>query len=183
MPEYRRAFAPGGTFFLTIVSYERRPLFVDPENVSKLFAAIHMVQVERPYQMSTYVVLPDHIHMIWKLPSGDADFSARVGRMKVLFTKSVRQELGSGCPPYVDGRSPSQVNHRESGLWQRRFWEHTIRDEADFQRHVDYIHYNPVNHKLVACPHAWAHSSSQQWVHDGQQWVHDGVNLCDWCCQ
>lgn len=194
MPQYRRAFAPGGTFFLTIVTQERRPLFAEIANLTRLFAAIHKVQEERPFVMRAYVVLPDHLHVIWELPPGATDFSTRVGRMKAFFTKSLRKAHGGQCPPCGnavtrhshgrDGRCPpdggkrsrSQVKHRESGLWQRRFWEHTIRDEVDFERHVNYIHYNPVKHELVACPHAWAESSFTQWVHDG-------AYSRDWRCQ
>ncbi|MGB2985808.1 MAG: transposase [Phycisphaerae bacterium] len=185
MPEYRRAFVPGGTFFVTIVTHMRRPLFAEVSNVVTLYVAIQKTQEERPFTMVAYVVLPDHMHVIWKLPPNDSDFSTRVGRMKALFTKSVRKEcggqrppleIGGQCPPYVGERSPSQVKHRESGLWQRRFWEHTIRDEDDFERHVNYIHYNPVKHELATCPHAWRESSFMDWVHDG-------VYAHDWYCR
>lgn len=175
MPEYRRAFVPGGTFFLTIVTNARKPLFVEASNVIRLHAAIETVRQERPFSMLAHVVLPDHLHVVWTLPPGDADFSTRVGRMKVLFTKSLREQSGGHCPPYNGRRPASRVKHRESGVWQRRFWEHTIRDEQDFARHVDYIHYNPVKHGVAACPHIWRESSFMRWVDEG-------VYSHDWCC-
>ncbi len=196
MPEYRRAFVPGGTFFLTIVTHQRHPLLAKPDNVGRLYRAIESVRQERPFEILASVILPDHIHFIWELPVSNPDFSTRVGRMKALFTKSLRQANpqadGGQCPPYVLGRrnsptyvsgernsgsltSSSRAKHRESNVWQRRFWEHTIRDGRDFQRHVDYIHYNPVKHGLVNCPHQWPYSTFPRWV---QESVYEN----DWCC-
>ncbi len=190
MPEYRRAFAPGGTFFLTIVTYQRRPLFAEPENVTRLHEALAAVQRERPFEILASAMLPDHLHFVWLLPPDDTDFSTRIGKTKVLFTRSLSMAVGRGgqCPPYAAvGRSgqwpphaggqlpASRVKHRESDVWQRRFWEHTIRDERDLEQHVDYIHYNPVKHGLVSCPHRWPNSSFRQWVGRG---VYDDR----WCC-
>ena len=109
-----------------------------------------MLRRERPVDVLAAVIMPDHIHFIWELPPDDHDFSKRVGRLKVLFTRSL--------PPTADIRraeSLSRLAHREAAVWQRRFWEHTIRDEHDFRRHLDYIHYNPVKHGLATCPHSW----------------------------
>jgi putative transposase len=161
MSDYRRAYVPGGTFFLTLVTYDRTPLFTTPERVEQLRAALNCVMQESPFTIPAAVVLPDHIHFLWTLPAGDTDYSRRVGRMKVLFTRSLHHELS---PEAGDSRR----KHRESDIWQRRFWEHTIADEDDFERHLDYIHYNPVKHKLVPCAHVWPYSSFARWVRAGR---------------
>ena len=170
MPNYRRAAEPGGIFFLTIVTNDRKPIFSEPSHIDRLRIALRRVKAELPFQISAAVVLPDHIHFLWSLPRGDTDFSGRVGRMKVLFTRSLAQtgELSSGS-------NASRRKHRESDVWQRRFWEHTIRDDEDFERHLDYIHDNPVKHGLVTCPHLWPNSSYQKWARAGHYRV-------DWGC-
>ena len=162
MPNYRRAYVPGGTVFLTIVTYRREPLLEGQENMGLLRRALRQVVREAPFRVPAAVVLPDHVHFLWCLPRGDADYSRRVGRMKVLFTRSLR---GAGAP--VTGVSQSRLTHRESDVWNRRFWEHTIEDEGDFERHLDYIHYNPVKHGLVSCPHLWPFSSFLRWARAG----------------
>ena len=170
MPEYRRVYVPGGTFFLTLVTYNRTTLFAKPENISRLRSALATVKSEMPFEIEGAVVLPDHIHFLWTLPPGDTNYSKRVGRLKVLFTRALR---GRGkLPQHV---SASRRRHRESDVWQRRFWEHTIRDEQDLKQHLDYIHYNPVKHNLVSCPHLWSHSSFDTWVRKGGY-------PADWCC-
>jgi len=159
MPEYRRMDAPGGTFFLTIVTYERTPLFTERANVELLRTIIGSVQRERPFVFPGAVILPDHLHFIWELPASDTDFSTRVGLLKARFTKAL------GDQPATRGRVlVSRRRHRERSVWQRRFWEHTIRDEQDFETHMDYMHYNPVKHGLARCPHAWPYSSFHHWV-------------------
>ena len=155
MPEYRRAFVPGGTFFLTLVTHDRRPLFASDATVALLRAAIATVQQDQPFTFDAGVVLPDHTHWIWTLPPRDADFSKRVGRIKALFTKS--------------------LDPRPAMVWQPRFWEHVVRDESDRNRLLDYVHYNPVKHCHAACPHGWLHSSFHRYVRDG---LYDA----DWCC-
>jgi len=159
---------------------------------------------EYPFLLLAGVVLPDHLHFLWELPHGDSDFSKRVGRLKALFTKSISTQIGPETRSGARQRLPraahanrvsdthkgdiyncislpvrmvfaSRNKHREAGVWQRRFWEHTIRDERDLQRHMDYIHYNPVKHGLTGCPHAWPHSSFQRWVEAG---AYDPL----WCC-
>jgi putative transposase len=170
MSNYRRVFIPGGTFFFTLVTYNRQPIFSNPENVSRLRCAIAQVKAEMPFDIVGAVVLPDHLHFIWKLPTGDRNYSKRVGRLKVLFTQSLRGERA--LPQNV---SISRRKHRESNVWQRRFWEHTIQDEEDFEMHLNYIHYNPVKHGLVSCPHLWSSSSFHSWVRTG------GYDS-QWCC-
>lgn len=163
MPDYRRAFHPGGTFFFTLVTHQRHPFFAEPSNIERLRAAVITVLNERPFEFLAGVVLPDHAHYLWTLPPGDADFSTRIGRMKVLFTKSLRAHV-DWAPPTTADRSTSRIKHRDADVWQRRFWEHLVRDEADLNRHLDYIHYNPVRHGLARCPHDWPASSFRKWV-------------------
>ena len=129
------------------------------------------LRTELPVEITAAVILPDHLHFLWTLPEGDSNYSKRVGRLKVLLTQSLR---GKGALPQQV--SVSRQKHRESNVWQRRFWEHTIRDEADLRRHLDYLHYNPVKHGYVSCPHQWAYSSFHRYV---QQQMY-GV---DWGCQ
>ena len=159
MPNYRRFYVPGGTYFFTIVTYQRQPIFANPENISRLRKAIATIKSEMPFTIIGAVVLPDHLHFIWQLPPGDTDYSKRIGKMKVLFTQSLPK---SEIPQQAN--SVSRLKHRESNIWQRRFWEHTIRDEQDLENYLNYIHYNPVKHNLVSCPHLWQYSSFHYWV-------------------
>ena len=162
MPEYRRWYVPGGSYFFTPVTHWRSPLFASEENVERLRHALATVAAEMPFETAAAVVLPDHAHFIWTLPPGDNRYSKRVGRMKVEFTKQVRP--AGHCQSV---RSPSRRRHRESDVWQRRFWEHTLDDIDDFKSHLDYIHYNPVKHGYVTCPHLWPYSSFSRWVERG----------------
>jgi len=166
MSQYRRSYVPGGVFFLTLVTYRRIPLFSEDENISRLRKAIAKMRQEKPFDITAAVVLPDHLHFIWTLPPNDSDYSQRVSRLKVLFTRSLREKssLSVEIPA-------SRRKHRESDVWQRRFWEHTIRDEDDLNKHLDYIHYNPVKHGLVSCPHLWTYSSFDKWVKAGRYQV------------
>lgn len=170
MPNYRRAYVPGGTFFLTIVTYQRRPILESVERVSNLRAALRQVMCETPFRVLGAVVLPDHVHFIWSLPRGDTDYSRRIGRLKVIFTRSSRDERGS--PTHV---SDSRRKHRESDVWQRRFWKHTVNSEEEFEQVLHYIHYNAVKHGLVPCPHLWSFSSFGKWVRAG-------LYSIDWGC-
>ena len=170
MSIYRRAVIPGGTFFFTIVTYQRTPLFADPANVERLRAALREVRETDPFDFVAGVVLPDHLHFVWSLPRGDSNFSRRIGRMKVLFTRSIH---GHGNLPREV--SASRRSHRESDLWQRRFWEHTVEDEDDLENHLHYMHYNPVKHRLATCPHSWPYSSFRKWVRRG-------LYTPDWGC-
>ena len=112
-----------------------------------------------PFDIVAAVVLPDHMHFIWSLPPGDSDYSKRIGKFKAQFTKTFHED--SKQKSVV---SASRAKHRESDVWQRRFWEHTITDEDEFQRLFDYIHFNPVKHGYAVCPHDWKASSFIKWV-------------------
>jgi putative transposase len=171
MPEYRRSNIPGGSVFLTIVTYEQEKLFLIPENIDNLREACSIIMREKPFTIDAAVILPEHIHFLWTLPPDDRDYSYRVGRMKVLFTRALR-----GANNLPDDVCESRRKHRESDVWQRRFYEHTIRDELDFQKHLDYLHFNPVKHGLAKCVHDWEYSSFHRGVRRGEYDV-------KWGCQ
>jgi len=154
MPDYRRVFRPGGTFFFTLVMHDRRPLFADRSNVARFRLAVQNEREQLPFTIEAAVILPDHVHFVWTMPPDDSDYSSRIGRIKAAFTKSLGHHESI----------PTRAQRGYSGVWQPRFWEHLIRDRDDFNNHLDYIHYNPVKHGYAACPHQWAHSSFHKWV-------------------
>ena len=162
MPNYRRAKVPGGTFFFTVVTHQRVPLFDCEDARTLLGKVIRQCQQRWPFEMDAIVLLPDHLLCLWSLPQGDFDFSIRWGWLKKEFTK--RWLATGGKESNV---SEARADERRRGIWQPRFWEHTIVDENDFDRHFDYIHYNPVKHGYVQCPHHWRHSSFHRWVKKG----------------
>jgi putative transposase len=171
MPEYRRRFQPGGTFFFTVVTNDRRPLFEVERARQCLREAILAVQEARAFEVLAIVLLPQHLHCLWRLPDDDLDFSSRWGRIKSGFTKLW---LSGGA--VGEAICASRERRHERSVWQRRFWEHRIRDEVDMYRHVNYIHYNPVKHGLVRCPHGWPYSSFLRWVEEGyyrRDWLCD----------
>ncbi|MDH2348563.1 transposase [Bradyrhizobium sp. SSUT77] len=156
MVRYRRNLLPGGTFFFTVTLDDRRSSAL-VDHVDKLRHAFRTARAERPFEIEAIVVLPDHLHVIMTLPDADSDFSGRWRRIKSIFTHQL-----------ATAGAPITRNHRgEFSLWQRRFWEHTIRDDADFERCADYIHFNPVKHGLVASPADWPHSSLHRYVREG----------------
>ena len=162
MPEYRRAFIPGGTYFFTVVAHERRPFLTSDLGRSTLRAARRFVQERRPFNTQAFCLLPDHLHCVWTLPSGDAGYPERWQMIKSRFSRTYLAAGGE------DGsRNPSRLRRREAALWQRRYWEHAIRDEGDFARHIDYIHYNPVKHGLVTRPADWPWSTFHRFVAEG----------------
>jgi len=173
MPNYVRRYAPGGTFFFTVVTHNRRPLFSSDQARACLRKVVMAVQNERPFDLVATVLLPDHWHCVWALPEGDFDYSKRWGIIKSRFTK---RWLSTGGQSRTV--SAARTRHRERGIWQKRFWEHKIRDEEDFMRHVHYIHYNPVKHGLTRCPHQWPHSSFERWVSEGY-YGRDWLCVCD----
>ena len=159
MPDYRRAYQEGGTFFFTVVTYRRRPLLGDQRAIDLLYECFEIVRGLHPFDTKALVVLPDHVHTIWTLPEGDADFPVRWKKIKASF--STRYFGPSAAVPQ------SVADKGEKGIWQRRYWEHAIRDQQDFNRHCDYIHYNPVKHGLVASPSDWRASSFTEFVARG----------------
>ena len=158
---YRRVNAAGATFFFTLVTERRRPLFREPEAVALLVGAIEKVRSRHPFDIDAYVVLPDHLHTLWTLPDGDANFSTRWRLIKEGFTRGY---LKTHEHPQ---RSESRRAKGEQSIWQRRFWEHAIRDDADFSAHLDYIHINPVKHGLVTAARDWPYSTFPDWIARG----------------
>lgn len=167
---YRRAFVPGGTFFFTLVTYKRRPILATPEAVNLLRNAFRYTMEHRPFTIVASVILPEHMHFIWRLPAEVSDFSTRWRLIKSTFTRH-------WCVKEAISESASRVQKGEKDVWQRRFWEHVIRDELDLSRHVEYIHYNPVKHGLVNSPWDWEYSSFKKYVREGYypaDWGGDG---------
>lgn len=165
--EYRRLRLAGATYFFTVVTFERRPLFAHADNVALLGEVLREVKARRPFTLDALVLLPDHLHCLWTLPEGDDDFSTRWMSIKREFTRRCASEFKAAV-------SGARRAKREQAVWQRRFWEHCIRDEADFQRHCDYIHWNPVKHGYADTPAAWPHSTFRRFVERG-------VYPPDWC--
>ncbi|RJR36086.1 MAG: transposase [Deltaproteobacteria bacterium] len=159
MPNYLRSREPGGTFFFTVVTFQRRRFFYNPKNIEILNEIITGVQKEFPFTMDAWVFLPDHLHCLWTLPPEETDYSKRWGVIKARFTKVIAKEQGRSA--LLTG---SRIRHWESTIWQRRFWEHRIRDERDLGAHLDYIHFNPVKHGLVDSPEKWPYSSFREYV-------------------
>ena len=162
MSSYRRSNTAGGTYFFTVVTQGRQPLLCAPDILAALRQAIDHTRQTLPFTIDAWVVLPDHMHAIWTLPQDDADFGKRWGVIKARVSKACRARLDL---PSL--RPPSKAKHRESALWQRRFWEHQIRDEADFTHHMDYVHFNPVKHGLAPRARDWPHSSFHRCVKQG----------------
>ena len=158
---YRRTEVAGASYFFTAVTHLRRPLLADREAVGVLHAAIESVRARRSFTLDAQVVLPDHLHAIWTLPDGDNDYPTRWRLIKEAFTRSYTRHIR--LPPRDEGRRA----RGEQAVWQRRYWEHLIRDERDFSAHVEYIHFNPVRHGFVAAPRDWPHSTFHDWVARG----------------
>ncbi len=154
MTSYRRNFVPGGSFFFTLNLADRR-LSLLTTHVELLRAAFRETRERHPFAIDTIVILPDHLHVVWTMPEGDANFATRWRLIKSTFSR----KLVLGEPI-----SASRAGKGERGIWQRRYWEHTIRDERDFERHIDYIHINPVKHGLVKRVCDWAPSSFHRFV-------------------
>ena len=157
MSRYRRMWVPGGTYFFTVNLLERRrTLLVD--RIDDLRAAFRVAHAARPFAIEAIVILPDHLHCLWRLPEGDADNATRWRHIKSAFSRRI---------PAGERRSPRRLYKAERGIWQRRFWEHLVTDENDFARHVDYIHINPVKHGHVARAADWPYSSIHGYIRHG----------------
>jgi putative transposase len=156
MVRYRRNFLDGGTFFFTVTLADRRSRAL-LDHITALRNAFRATRRERPFAIEAIVILPDHLHVMLTLPVADADFSGRWRRIKGHFSSAL-----------IDaGSRIARASNGDLSLWQRRFWEHTIRDESDFERHVDYIHFNPIKHGLVQRVRDWPHSSFHRHVRQG----------------
>lgn len=163
---YRRAWNAGGTFFFT-VNLEDRSSDLLTANIDTLRLAFRQVVSRHPFRIDAIVILPDHLHAIWTLQENDRDFSTRWALIKAGFSRSL---------PLFEGVSASRRKKRERSIWQRRFWEHRVRDDGDFARHVDYIHWNPVKHGHVTRAVDWSYSI----IH---RYIRRGVIGADWGCE
>lgn len=159
--QYRRAKIAGASYFFTVLTHEQQPIFRNAQAVALFQAGVNHVRERHSFEIDAFVILPDHIHTVWTLPEGDADFSKRWRLIKEAFTKPFARQTQQLA------LSASRRAKGEHAVWQRRFWEHVIRDEADYAAHVDYIHYNPVRHGLVSVARNWPHSSFPDWVERG----------------
>ena len=156
MVQYRRNLVEGGTYFFTVTLVDRRSRVL-AEHGDTLRQVVRRVQDARPFTIVAMVVLPEHLHAIWTLPRGDADYSGRWRAIKAGFTHDLCRR----------GTTMTHNSKGEYALWQRRFWEHTLRDDLDLSQHVDYIHYNPVKHGLVRQVKDWPWSSFHRYVQQG----------------
>jgi putative transposase len=157
MSRYRRARVEGGVFFFTVVLADRSNdlLIRQVDRFRRVYAS---VRHRPPFETIAICILPDHLHAVWSLPSGDADFSLRWNLIKSGFSRGL-----AGAAQLT----ASGIAKREKGLWQRRYWEHAIRDDTDLERHVDYIHFNPVKHGYVSRVSEWPYSSFHRYVARG----------------
>ncbi len=157
MSHYRRSQKPGAIFFFTVTLEDRDSTLLHTQ-VDLFRSAYRKVESQYPFNTIAICVLPEHLHAVCQLPEGDADFSIRWQLIKQAFSRGV---------PASTSPSASKIRKREKGIWQRRFWEHEIRDDSDLQDHVDYIHFNPVKHGLVRAVSDWPHSSFHRYVKTG----------------
>lgn len=163
MPNYRRWFVPGGTYFFTAVTFQRQPILTSNLAQPILYKAFRDENTRRPFELTAFALLPDHTHTIWTLPEGDTSYPTRWRRIKEQFT---RDFLAAGG---TEGDvSDSQRTRNERGVWQPRYWEHVVRDDDDFKRCLDYIHWNPVKHGLVPRVRDYPWSSFFKWVELGE---------------
>ena len=155
MPNYRRAFAPGASWFFTVNLLQRRRNDLLLRHVELLRDAVRRVHRDYPFTIDAWVVLPEHMHCVWTLPPGDADYPLRWRLIKTFFCRGL---------PSDEYRSLTRLRRGERGIWQRRYWEHLIRDEADLRAHLDYLHINPVKHGLVERVADWPYSTFHRQV-------------------
>ncbi len=162
MSNYHRVYVPGGTYFFTLVTYNRAPFLTLPKSRDALRESWKKVHDSFPFELLAFCLLPEHLHCIWKLPENDFNYPLRWQKIKEGFTR----QINKGMFP-ESGISRSRRLKREALVWQRRFWEHTIRDQEDFRRHFDYVHFNPVKHGLVKKVKDWPWSTFHKHVSCG----------------
>jgi putative transposase len=165
MPNYRRAFIPGGTWFFTVNLLERDGNDLLVREINLLRQTVRRVRHRHPFHIDAWVVLPEHLHCVLTLPAGDSDFNRRWRLIKGGFSRAL---------PRTEYRSPVRRAAGERGIWQRHYWEPLIRDETDFRRHVDYVRVNPVKHGHVPRVRDWPYSTFHRYVAAG-------IYPADWC--
>ncbi len=172
MTNYRRSRVAGASYFFTLNLADRSQALLT-EHIGLLRSAFKYTRERHAFIVDAIVVLPEHLHAIWTLPDGDSDFALRWRLIKTFFSRGL---------PHGEQRSKSRQSKAERGIWQRRYWEHLIRDETDYSRHVDYIHINPVKHGLASRVADWPHSSFQRYVRAGilpKDWAGDAGGEMD----
>ncbi|MGI6741010.1 MAG: REP-associated tyrosine transposase [Brevefilum sp.] len=162
MPEYRRIYTPGGIYFFTLVTYQRKKIFSQPCARSLFSDAVSHVRKYQPLTTIAHCILPDHIHLIWQMPEDNFDYSKRIGAIKRHFSIKYCEQFNIHPP-----QNKTMIKRREVAIWQRRFWEHSIFDENDFEHHLNYLHFNPVKHGLVDRVQDWEASSFKDFVKQG----------------
>lgn len=162
MTDYRRRKFPGGYYFFTVITHQRRPIFSHASARHYLKQAWLQTQTEKPFENVALCLMPEHLHCVWKLPDGDFNYSQRWASIKSRFTRLWLSDGGIEA-----NQTPSRRNKRERGVWQRRFWEHQIRDWEDLENHVCYIHTNPLKHGLVEHPQQWPWSTWHKYYKKG----------------
>jgi len=160
MATFRRSLTPGATYFFTVNTEKRQPVLTSQAFYTAIKESFRDVMASRPFKIDAFVLLPDHLHCIWTLPDGDSDYATRWSLVK----RKVSQATCHLIPTNV---SDSKVKRKELGLWQRRFWEHQIRDDKDYRTHIEYIHWNPVKHACVDAVKEWPYSSFHKFVAKG----------------
>jgi putative transposase len=171
--KYRRVYINGATYFFTLVTFQRLPIFSSQPTIDLFYEAIRYTASRMPFEIVAFVILPDHIHCIWTLPEGSSDYSTRWRLVKSYFTRNYNQHDNASV-------SASRSEKKEQEVWQRRFWEHWIRDETDLRHHVEYIHYNPIKHGYVRSLMEWKNSSFVNYVKDGLYPANWGEDAPEW---
>ncbi len=160
MPDYRRAWHPGGTYFFTVNLLERQGNDLLARHIGLLRTVVKSARQRHPFRIHGWVVLPEHLHCVIELPPDDAGYATRWRLIKMEFSKAL---------PRTERLSAVRVRRGERGIWQRRYWEHLIRDERDYLAHMDYVHINPVKHGLVECVADWPYSTFHHLV---EKWIY-----------
>ncbi len=151
---YRRVLIPGASYFFTVNLLNRKSSLLT-DNINQLRHAFSVARSYHPFTIDGIVILPDHLHMVMSLPKEDDKYSLRWNIIKGIFSKQIEPE---------EAVAASRKTKRERGIWQRRFWEHLIQDEWDYEHHINYIHYNPVKHGYVTTPIEWKYSSIHRFI-------------------
>ena len=154
---YRRVLHPGATYFFTVNLQDRRSKLLTDE-IDKLRFSFRKCMFHYPFMIDAIIVLPGHLHVMMTLPKDDSNYSLRWNLIKGSFSKQIP----------IETHTPTKKHKRERGIWQKRFWEHLIRDDNDYERHINYIHYNPVKHGYVTCPTHWPYSSIHRYIQEGK---------------
>ncbi len=181
MPNYHRAFVAGGTYFFTIVTFNRLPILTTEPAREILHQTWEEVRERFPFETLAVCLLPDHLHTIWRLPEAETNYPVRWKEIKRRFSMRYLKEIGPG-----ELRNESRKKKKEAAIWQRRYWEHTIRDKLDLETHLDYVHFNPIKHGYVTRAADWPYSSFLRYVREGiykSDWIggeNGRIQMLEW---